>query len=86
MNNHDGEIVQLLREIRDGQQAQLAAYREAGERLLVEAEQARLAQEKAIHTQAAAYALQRKTALIYRFVVSGTVLLAAFFLWKLTQS
>jgi hypothetical protein len=86
MSGHDEEIVQLLREIRDGQQAQLVAYREAGERLLVEAEQARLAQEKAIQTQAAAYTLQRKTALIYRFVVSGAALFAAFFLWKLTQS
>lgn len=82
----DEQIVQLLREIRDGQQEQMVAYREAGERLLAEAEQARLAQEKAIQTQAAAYALQRKTALIYRFVVSATALFAAFFLWKFTQS
>ncbi|MBA8885236.1 hypothetical protein [Dokdonella fugitiva] len=82
----DEQVVELLREIRDGQREQLAAYRELGGRLAAEAEQARLAQEEAIRTQAAAYALQRRTALIYRFVVSATVLFAAFFLWKFTQS
>lgn len=62
----DEQVVQLLREIRDGQQEQIALYRELTERAL-QAQQTQLD-------------VQRRAARLYRIVVSvGAVALAVLY-------
>ena len=63
MSSHEDTVVQLLREIRAGQQEQLEHYRETTSR--------------ALQIQQAAVDMQRRTARLYRIVVAVAAILAA---------
>jgi hypothetical protein len=63
MTGRDDEIVQLLRDIRSGQQEHLALYRDVVQRSL--------------DTQQVSVDLQRRSARLYRVVVSVAAVLVA---------
>ncbi|MFC4821404.1 hypothetical protein [Dokdonella ginsengisoli] len=69
MTGRDDEIVQLLRDIRSGQQEHLALYRDVVQRSL--------------DTQQLSVDLQRRSARLYRVVVSVAAVLVAGLLYYL---
>jgi hypothetical protein len=73
MSDTDGQIIQLLREIRAGQQEQLALYRETT--------------QSALRAQQTALQAQLRTARLYRIVVAvGAVVMAGLIYYLFTLS